>query len=94
MYIVGFKSEAALKDVMLGTSGLKVLPHVMPTSESNIKTLAAALAKQVDGVVRHVYSKGRLRGFALTAASEERVKALAQDPRIEYIEAEIRFSVN
>jgi len=89
-YLVVFKDARKLSDVGARTQG--VLPDVLPTTEEGVKALAAAIAAPVRGSVNHVFNYANLRAFEVLDVSEADVLgALANDPRVDYVEAEIEF---
>lgn len=88
-YYVEFKSAADLHK-LAGARELKtsVLPDLLPVSESAVRRLAEALARSINGTVKHIFMTEQRNAFSLRGVSEEDVRrVLAKDPRIEFIEA-------
>ena len=92
-YLVVFKRGNALAPVpKTDPSAPYVLPDLLPTSREATYALAWGMASRVKGTVALVFYHDDLHAFALFNVEQQTVKdVLANDPRIEYIEAEMRI---
>ena len=91
-FIVVFKSEEKLAAApRVGEGAAKFSADVMPVDAESTKTLAAAMAERVKGVLGRVFAKNPgFRAFSLHDVSDEDIKLLlADDPRIDFIEAQL-----
>lgn len=90
-YIIAFMGETALAKITMKSAAHRseVLPDVLPTSLANCAALASAFAARFGGSVFTVWCGiGGVRGFAIKGISEAAIADLAQDDRVEFVEAD------
>lgn len=88
-YIVMFRPPAALACFTVNElNSLRVLPGVIPNSEDASRRLAQALAQSIGARLVSVSAVGLPEHF-LIVSSDQAVRALAHDPRIATIEANL-----
>jgi hypothetical protein len=91
-YIVNFMCEKVLAQITTKTAAHRsqVLPDTLPTSPANCAALASAFVARFGGSVFRVWcSIGAVRGFEVKGISEAAIANLAQDDRVEFVEAEV-----
>ncbi|MGC2031359.1 MAG: S8 family serine peptidase, partial [Steroidobacteraceae bacterium] len=95
-YTVVFKKDSDL--LMLSASdvaGLKIAPGLLPLSQESTNTLVKAMIgwyQALDGAnstVLHVWWQFGVHGFEVKDLPDSDIADLAQDPRIEFIEADV-----
>ncbi len=91
-YLVSFKCDEALAKDGVNPTSLKsqVLSGTLPTSQENCTALASAYVARFGGHLDSVWCRFKLRAFSITDISESAIANLAKDPRVEFVESNMR----
>lgn len=86
-YHVMLKPEAELEKIRESTVGKpETLPDIRLGTRADLIEFAKAIAERADAEVSNIIETTRLRGFTLRGLSDEKMRELAKDSRIQFIE--------
>jgi hypothetical protein len=74
-------------------NALEILPGLVPDTKEKCTALGRALADKHHAKLSRVFCTDDFRFFSVREISDEEAATMAQDPRIEYLEPNIRASI-
>jgi hypothetical protein len=72
---------------------LEILPGLVPDTKQKCTALGRALADKHHAKLSRVFCQDDFRFFSVSEISDKEAATMAQDPRIEYLEPDMRISI-